>query len=65
MRRQLVVSYRLHPGRRTSILQHMQVLSCHPLACQDLHYYCSLRPDLLSVPTLEGLPMKFLYLLRK
>lgn len=66
MRRQLVDSYRLHPARKTSILQHMQVLSCRPLACQDLPYCCSLRAiDLLSVLTLEGLPMKYLYLLRK
>lgn len=65
MHRQLAVSYRLHPARRTSILQHMQVLSCRPLACQDPHYYCNLRPDLLSVLTLEGLPMKFLFLLPK
>lgn len=66
MRRQLADSYRLHPARRTSIPQHMQVLSCLLLACQDLRYCCNLRAIvLLSVLTLEGLPMKFLYLLRK
>lgn len=66
MRRQLADSYRLHPARRTSIPQHMRVLSCRPLACQDLRYCCNLRAiDLLSVLTLEGLPMKFPYLLRK
>ena len=66
MRRQLGDSYRLHPVRRMSTLRPMQVLSCRPLACQDLRYYCNLRLiDPLSVPILEGLPMKFLCLLRK
>ena len=59
-------SYRLRPARRMSIPQHMRVLSCHPLACLDLRYYCNPRLiDPLSVLTLEGLLMKFLYLLRK
>lgn len=61
MRRQLAGSYQLHQARRTSIPPHMQVLSCRPLAYQDLPYCCSLRIiDLLSVLTLGDHLMKFL-----
>lgn len=59
-------SFRLHPARRTFIPLHMQVLLCRPLAYQDLRYCCNQRGiDLLSVPTPEDLPLKFLCPLRK